>query len=122
SGDWGVHSIGHVLSLIYDVPHGASLSIAYPAWLKFQKNNIPDRIAELGKNIFNVNTPDETITAFEAFFKSIECPLNLSEIGIGKDNKQEIYDVMISNKVTGMNHKLNPEDYEKIIDLMLSPL
>ncbi|MCK4406452.1 MAG: iron-containing alcohol dehydrogenase [Bacteroidales bacterium] len=122
SGDWGVHSIGHVLSLLYDVPHGASLSIAYPAWLKFQKNNIPDRIAELGKNIFNVNTPDETITAFEAFFKSIECPINLSEIGIGKDNKQEIYDVMISNKVDGMNHKLNPEDYEKIIDLMLSPL
>jgi len=30
SGDWGVHSIGHLLSLIYDVPHGASLTIVYP--------------------------------------------------------------------------------------------
>jgi len=122
SGDWGVHSIGHVLSLLYDVPHGASLSIAYPAWLKFQKNNIPERIAELGKNIFNVETPDEIIIAFESFFKSIECPLKLSEIGIGKDKKQKIFDVMISNNVDGMNYKLNPEDYEKIIDLMLSPL
>ncbi len=118
SGDWGVHSIGHTLSVLYDIPHGASLSIAYPAWLKFQKRNIPDRIAELGKNIFNVNTPDETITAFEAFFKSIECPLKISDVGIEKNNKQIIFDGMNSNKVDGMNYKINPEDYLNIIDLM----
>jgi alcohol dehydrogenase YqhD (iron-dependent ADH family) len=25
SGDWGVHGLGHILSLLYDTPHGASL-------------------------------------------------------------------------------------------------
>jgi len=34
SGDWGVHSIGHVLSLLYDTSHGQSLSIAQSAWMK----------------------------------------------------------------------------------------
>ncbi len=34
SGDWGVHALGHVLSFLYDTPHGASLSIMYPAWMK----------------------------------------------------------------------------------------
>ena len=41
SGDWGVHSIGHVLSVLYDIPHGASLSIAYPAWLRLHQDRIP---------------------------------------------------------------------------------
>jgi len=27
-GDWGVHAMGHELSLLCDTPHGASLSIA----------------------------------------------------------------------------------------------
>ncbi|PLW93045.1 MAG: NADH-dependent alcohol dehydrogenase, partial [Marinilabiliales bacterium] len=33
SGDWGVHNVGHVFSLLYDIPHGATLSAVYPAWL-----------------------------------------------------------------------------------------
>ncbi|MEA1896670.1 MAG: iron-containing alcohol dehydrogenase, partial [Bacteroidota bacterium] len=52
-GDWGVHAIGHQLSFLYDTPHGATLSIAYPAWLKLQKNRIPDRIKALGKGLFD---------------------------------------------------------------------
>ena len=37
NGDWGVHALGHVLSFLYDTPHGATLSIVYPAWLKKMK-------------------------------------------------------------------------------------
>ena len=40
SGEWGVHSIGHLLSLLYDIPHGASLTIVYPAWLRLQQLNL----------------------------------------------------------------------------------
>lgn len=117
SGDWGVHSIGHVLSLLYDVPHGASLSIVIPAWLKFHKEIIPERIAFLGKNIFGVNTVDDTILTFEAYFKSIDCPIRLSEIATGKESKAEILKVMNLNKVGGANHKLSNEDHAKILDL-----
>jgi len=47
SGDWGVHGIGHILSLLYDIPHGASLTIVYPAWLKHIEKKVPrpDRVA-----------------------------------------------------------------------------
>ncbi len=55
SGDWGVHAIGHTLSVLYDTPHGASLSIAYPAWLKLMKKRIPERIKRLANLIFNIN-------------------------------------------------------------------
>lgn len=117
SGDWGVHSIGHILSLLYDVAHGASLSIVIPAWMKFHKEKISARIAFLGQNVFGVKTADETIHAFEAYFKSIECPIRLSDIATGKESKAEILKVMNLNKVGGANHKLTNEDHAKILDL-----
>ena len=33
--DWGSHGIEHELSAIYDIAHGAGLSIVFPAWMKY---------------------------------------------------------------------------------------
>ena len=119
SGDWGVHSIGHILSVLYDVAHGASLSIAYPAWLRLHKDRIPGRITELGSNLFQTTTPDETIGHLESFFISIGSPVRLNEIGIDVKLKgEEIYRTLLSNKTGGVNHKLNAEDYRALIRLM----
>ncbi|HNW98334.1 MAG TPA: iron-containing alcohol dehydrogenase [Bacteroidales bacterium] len=117
-GDWGVHDIGHVLSLLFDVPHGASLSIAFPAWMKVMKTRANERICELGKELFAVDNADETISKFEELFKKIECPLKLAECGIGKENQQHILDVMLMNKVSGMNYKLSNDDLSEILKLM----
>ena len=118
SGEWGVHSIGHILSLLYDVPHGATLSVVYPAWLKLMKDRIPQRILEFGKMIFNTSTSEETISALENFFISIKAPVRMNEIGIRNDKKAEIQDMMIKNKVNGMYYKLSKEDIEKVVELM----
>ncbi|MBI4649240.1 MAG: iron-containing alcohol dehydrogenase [Bacteroidia bacterium] len=118
SADWGPHDIGHILSFLYDTPHGASLSIAYPAWLKLQRTRIPHRIKDLGKLLFSTNSINQTIGKFEEYFSQINCPVRLSEIGIGSDKKNEILSLMIRNKVNGFVHKLNKADYEKILNLM----
>ncbi len=118
SGEWGVHAIGHILSLLYDTPHGASLSVVYPAWLKLMKDRIPQRIQEFGKAVFNSSSADETISDLEDFFISIEAPVRMNEIGIGEDKKPEIIDMMIKNKVNGMHYKLSNNDLERIVDLM----
>lgn len=117
-GDWGVHDIGHVISLLFDTPHGASLSIAYPAWLKLMKTRIPERISALGKALFGVDNTDEIIFRIEEFFQSILCPLHLNEIGIGTEHKQHILDVMLQNKVSGQHHKLSKEDLSSILQHM----
>jgi len=116
-GDWGVHQIGHVLSLLYDIPHGASLSIVLPAWMKYYKERIPERIAFLGKNVFGVETPDETILAFESFFKKIHCPVRLSDLNLPNVNTMEILEVMEISEVSGNEYELTPEDYPKLLDL-----
>lgn len=121
SGDWGVHDLGHVLSLLYDIPHGATLSVVYPAWMKRMKKRIPERIAELGKNLFNTNSADETILFFERFMMSIECPVRMNEIGIGIEKKPEILETMMHCKVNGSNLRLEKEDVEKIVECMFLP-
>lgn len=118
-GDWGVHTLGHILSVLYDMPHGASLSIVYPAWLRFHLNKIPERISEMGDNLFNEPEPEEAIFMLESYFKSLDSPIRLSEYGSFEDKKQEIIDLCIKNNVQGNWYKFSPGDYEKIFDLML---
>lgn len=117
-GDWGVHSIGHELSLLYDLPHGATLSIAYPAWLTFHKNLIPDRIKKMGQHLFNTTDPDRAISGLRSFFSQIESPVSLSEVSIKKSESEKILGQMIKNKVSGMHHILTENDYPRLIELM----
>jgi hypothetical protein len=118
SGEWGVHSIGHCLSVLYDTPHGASLTIAYPAWLRLMKNRIHEQIQHLGKALFNTNNADDTIDKFKTFFQQIGCPVKLADIGISLNNISEIIEVMKINKVDGMNYKFEKGDYEELLELM----
>lgn len=119
NGDWGVHSIGHTLSVLYGVPHGASLSIAYPAWMRLLRDRAGDRISELGKHLFSVNSVDETISELENLFTSLASPIRLSQIGLSDEKTlQEIVNTMTTNRVGGNHHKLNEEDYRELVRLM----
>ena len=119
NGDWGVHDIGHNISYLYDTPHGATLSIAYPAWLKLQKDRIPERIKKLGNQLFGTNSVDATIDNLEKFFKLIDCPVTLSDINIGKEKHDEIVKQMIKTKINGMAHEFIDADRIKIVELMM---
>lgn len=120
SGDWGVHSAGHILSLLYDVPHGASLTIVYPAWMRHYKNQLAPRISQLGSALFNeALTADQSIDRIEAFFCSIDCPTRLSDLQIPGNLSQPILEAMIYNKVSGANMKMKEADYREIIERFL---
>jgi len=119
SGDWGVHAIGHALSLLYDIPHGATLSIVYPAWLKFMKKRIPERISKLGKLLFDTSSPDETIDKLIKFFVFIKSPVNLTDVNIDNSKKAEILNQLIKNRASGLVHFLKKEDLEQIVNYMM---
>ncbi len=119
TGDWGVHAIGHVLSLLYDLPHGATLSITYPAWLKFMKKRIPERISKLGELLFDTSSPDVTIDKLIRFFVFIKTPVYLSDIHIDNTKKAEILNQLIKNRASGMVHFLKKDDLEQIVNYMM---
>ncbi len=118
SGDWGVHGIEHSLSVIHDVAHGAGLSIVYPAWLRFHKEKISDRLEQLAERVFRKSTADEFIDELEAYFKVIGSPIRLAEAGIERNEKAAILENLKSNKVSGANHPLDEAAYEAILELM----
>jgi alcohol dehydrogenase YqhD (iron-dependent ADH family) len=115
-----VHAIGHCLSVKWDIAHGASLSVAYPAWLKLQKDRIPERIAELGEVLFQADSPEETIEQLSGLFRQFGCPVSLSEAGISPDQaaQNELLQIMFKNDVNGLHHKLTPEDHRLLLNYM----
>ncbi|MEG2116818.1 MAG: iron-containing alcohol dehydrogenase, partial [Clostridia bacterium] len=89
-GDWGSHKIGHELSAFNDVAHGASLSIVFPAWMKFTYEKNKERFVNLATRAFDIEKGDkldeqiifEMIAKFEAFLKKLGLPTHLREINI----------------------------------------
>ena len=120
TGDWGTHAIGHVLSLLYDIPHGATLSIAFPAWMKLMLNQIPERIRKLGRLVFNDGclTAQEVIVKFEEFFQLIDLPIRLSEVNLTKEDAQIIEQLLNKLKATGRVFELDDSMRSAIVDYM----
>ena len=119
AGDWGTHSIGHILSLLFDTPHGASLSIAYPAWLRLQSGRIPARVQKLCMQLYGTSNTELGIRNIEAFFQSLGSPIRLSEIGITEQTQfSKILESLNQNNAGGYVHKLTPKDYPILLDLM----
>jgi len=117
-GDWGVHAVGHTLSMMFDTPHGASLSVVYPAWLRLNKVSIAPRIERLSKLVFGQGDADFFISELEKFFVSIGSPVRMSELGIGKEMRADILALMNQNKVSGAVCKMGAQERERILDLM----
>ncbi len=119
-GDWGVHHLAHELSLLYDLAHGATLSITYPAWMKFHKNKLKDKMNQLGSRVFQTTSAEEMIEATEKHFEKFGCPIRLQQAGIDTQKRDEIVETMNRNKATGIYHTLTNQDREKLVDLMFS--
>jgi len=90
------HMMGHSLSALYDIAHGASLSIVFPAWLKYNESNISKRLASFGKAVFGKTNSKDTITAFEEYFNEIGAPIRLKEVNIDKADIDKIVENAVS--------------------------
>lgn len=76
---YDTHFIEHTLSAEYNIPHGAGLSIIVPAWMKWQKSNLPERFERFADKVFNIKEADAGIETLIAWYKKIETPVTLQE-------------------------------------------
>lgn len=96
--DFVSHRIGVELSALYDIAHGASLSIVFPAWMKYTYKLYPVIFAKFAVNVWNVdndfdsleNSALEGIKRLENFYKEIDMPVHLSDANIPADKFDEI--------------------------------
>lgn len=76
------HMIAHALGGIYDLPHGACLSIVIPAWMDWYKDKNRVQFERFAKEIFGVSTVDKGIEMFKNWFSKIGAPVSLKEVNI----------------------------------------
>ncbi len=76
------HTLEHPLSGIYNLPHGAGLSITTPAYLKLRKDTIRDKLAGFGITVLGMKgdpEADEVIEALESWYRKIDSPASFSD-------------------------------------------
>jgi len=81
-GSFPNHMIAHALGALYDLSHGACLSIVIPAWMKWYKEKNINQFERFAKEIFNKNNADEGIVQLKVWFKKIGAPVSLKDANI----------------------------------------
>lgn len=76
------HMIEHSLSALFNVPHGAGLSVVMPAWMKWYHGQNPDQFKRFAQQLFGLQTAEDGIAALEKWFDKIGTPTRLSQLGI----------------------------------------
>ncbi len=91
-----VHMIEHSLSAIYDIAHGAGLSIVLPGWMRYTLDRNARKLARLAREIFLISERDERLAAvagierLKAWFAAIGSPTSLKEAGIPDEDIDRI--------------------------------
>ncbi len=125
--DWASHNISYPLSGVYDLPHAEALSIIFPAWIKFVRNNDKIRMARFFTNVVGTSPSDSLddvidrgILDLENLYKSLGAPTRMSDVGI-KPNLEEFADIISKNGTIthGTYIKLTRADILEILKLAL---
>jgi hypothetical protein len=127
--DWGSHTIAHELSGLYDTPHGVTLSIIMPAWMKYVYKHDVDRFYRYATEVFHVdpqgkNKEEVAYASIEKtmeFFTKMGMPTSFSQAGIPSDRLEEMAEKAIAStgNNTGNFVRLTAEDVLKIYQLAL---
>lgn len=126
-GDWATHNIEHAVSAVYDIPHGAGLSILFPNWMEHVLDENIERFKQLAIRVFHVEAENKSdrdialagIQALRDFWKAIGAPSRLADYEIDADKLELIADKAMINGEFGNFKKLNKEDVLAILHASL---
>jgi len=94
------HAIEHSLSALFNVPHGAGLSVIVPAWMKWYRDRNPAQFERFAKNVFGVEgvgSGEHGIAALKAWYDKIGTPTHLQQLGIKEADLPAIVDNVQKN-------------------------
>jgi len=121
-GDFVSHMVEHELSALYDIAHGAGLSIIFPAWMKYVYKYNMDRFLQFATRVWNVDhdfyNPEKTILEaikkLEDFYKELGLPTRLGDLDIPDDRFEEMAEKAVK---PGSIKKIDAKDIVEIFKL-----
>lgn len=95
---FGVHAMEHQLSGRFNTTHGEGLAILTPRWMKYVlSDKTAERFAHFGTAVWGIDSTLETyeiankaIDATAAFFRSLDIPQTLTELGVDSAQFEEM--------------------------------
>lgn len=94
--DWATHMIGHELTALHGLTHGATLAIVIGGTLRVLRDQKHAKLLQYGERIWGITDGtekeriDDAIARTEAFFRSLGLSTRLSEEGIGEESIAEV--------------------------------
>ncbi|PMP93520.1 MAG: NADH-dependent alcohol dehydrogenase [Thermodesulfobacterium geofontis] len=84
------HMFAHAIGGLYDLPHGACLSIVIPAWMSWYKSKNLNQFQRFAEKIFKKPFPEDGIKELKNWFKRISAPVSFKDAGLDKKAVEEI--------------------------------
>lgn len=139
-GDWASHQLGHELSGMFGYTHGATLASVWGSWARYVYKSHPERFAKLACDVLGIVPAEqeenadlyedeltkeelesialEGIEAMENFFRTIDIPVSIHELGtdLSDDQVAELAKKCSNNgkRSIGQFKTLNMSDIQKI--------
>ena len=94
--DWATHMIGHELTALHGLTHGATLAIVLPGTLRTLRKQKEGKILQYGERVWGINSGtteervSQAIEKTEQFFQSLGLSTRLSQEKIGDTTITEI--------------------------------
>lgn len=94
--DFATHQLGHELSAMFDVAHGASLSAVWGSWASYCMGQKPERFARYAERVWQVSGADTQETARQgiektvAYFQALNMPVCFSGLKTGVQSEKTL--------------------------------
>lgn len=126
-----MHQMGHVLSALYNTPHGVTLAIFMDSYFRYTATLTEEResrFALLGTKVFNLSRENmsdkelanKTVDLFVDFMDEIGVPHTLSDAGIPDSDIEKIADEIVAHgcDANGMLPSIPPIGRDGIVKIL----
>lgn len=85
-----MHMIEHSLSALYNIPHGAGLSVVMPGWMSYQAELNPKKFTQFAERVLNIKEKNpkggaiKGVDFLKEWFAKISCPTSLKNLNISE--------------------------------------
>ena len=126
---WCSHFMEHEISAVYNVTHGAGLSVIFPAWLTYMAKHNVHKPYQFATRVWDVSANPgqkeevalEGVRRLKQFWSSLGLPVNFKELGIENPDIDLLVKKLHENKgeLVGSYMQLSKEETKQIYQLAL---